>query len=277
MKPVTGIYRIIQLSTGESYIGQAIDIYSRYETHLKTSGGWHDDLKAHLEDYALQILKRCDPSMLDYEEENYIREYDSFYNGFNKTAGGKSGLRPIRLQKDSIQLEKEFQLIYQKEDFTDEEIKQICLDLTKPSLKEHFLKEAKENWDEVCSANSSCGFERTCQKDCRDCILKPLNPPPEECSLFQFPDVKINLTPLRTTKGARLTGYIIDVVDEKFHMGIDFIILYDTDSAKFFTTPVLRNNEFAYANICVRAGAGYRKVHETNYGYFTPTSIKKVK
>ena len=277
MKSVTGIYRIIQLSTGESYVGQAIDIYSRYEQHLKTTGGWHDDLREHPEDYALQILKRCEPYMLDYEEERFIEEYNSFYNGFNKTAGGKAGLRPIRLQKDSIQLEKDFQLVYNKEDFTEEEIKQICLDLAKPSITEHYLKEFSLSWEEACSSYLSCGFERTCVKNCEDCLMKPLCPSLEDCSLSCFPNVKITLKPLRIKKDARLTGYIIETEDSKFHIGVDFIILYDTNSAKFFTTPILSENEFAYGNICVRAGSGFRKVHEENYGYFTPTSIEKVR
>lgn len=270
MKPITGIYRIIKLSTGESYIGQSIDIYTRWEQHKKTTGGWHDDLMKFPEDYVFQILEECNPSELDVKEIEYIKKYDSFYNGLNQTLGGKNGLRPIQLKNNPIKIKDTFNLIYEKKDFTEEEIQKIKVDLLKKSVKEKFLEEAQLALDETVFFSCAGELrEEYCHHDgyCSTCSyyieeMKKVNA--YKSCFFDYPNIPIKISPLRIHKGAKLTGYIFETIDEQIHAGISFIIIWDTDSMKYFSRPFLFKGEFGYANILIPCGTGYKRLPNKN-------------
>lgn len=94
-----GIYLLEFEGTDRVYIGQSVDIEKRYQTHLsKARRGIHaEKLQKAFNTYGvpnLHILKVCDESLLDYEEECLIDEFNSVIDGFNtaKKPGGGHGL-----------------------------------------------------------------------------------------------------------------------------------------------------------------------------------------
>lgn len=97
---VCGIYKITNKITGLCYIGQSIDIFSRWRAHSSAN----DNLKLHqsIKDYGIQnfvfeILELCEKSELDEKEKSWIKKLNSFENGYNMTTGGLTSL-PISPQ-----------------------------------------------------------------------------------------------------------------------------------------------------------------------------------
>jgi group I intron endonuclease len=83
-----GVYCILNITTGERYIGKSINIYKRVSRHF-------DELKANKHcnhrlqnaynvygknKFILQIIKTCDKQILHIEEKYYIRKYNPEYN-----------------------------------------------------------------------------------------------------------------------------------------------------------------------------------------------------
>lgn len=95
---VCGIYCIENLINGKKYIGQSIDIYSRWTNHKnelnrgahineKLQNGWN---KYGPNNFKFYILRQVDIDDLDLFEKYYIELYDSYVNGYNKDFGGSS-------------------------------------------------------------------------------------------------------------------------------------------------------------------------------------------
>ena len=98
------IYQIINKVDGKRYVGQTIDLQKRKNTHfneLKRNAhpnpllqeAWNtwgeENFSFVYEEY--EIL---DEDTLNQKEIETIAKYDSFNNGYNRTAGGQGG--PIR-------------------------------------------------------------------------------------------------------------------------------------------------------------------------------------
>ena len=88
-----GIYKIENLLTGQTYIGQSKDIEQRYKEHL-----YHHNTPVGAAIYELgkeffgfEVLELCDPDQLDEREEYYIEYYKSNVEGFgyNISKGGQ--------------------------------------------------------------------------------------------------------------------------------------------------------------------------------------------
>ena len=86
---ICGIYKITEKSTGKVYIGQSIDIFRRWEQHQQNlaEDEWHNKLYFFTNNFTFEILEECDKSLLNEREAYYIKQYDSFNKGFNKTEG----------------------------------------------------------------------------------------------------------------------------------------------------------------------------------------------
>lgn len=97
-----GIYKITNKLNGKSYIGQSIDIKRRWKQHKKTTPQknknqlYQDFYMCGIENFNFEILEECDIKELDEREIYWINKFDTFYNGYNLTQGGKISLYPTQ-------------------------------------------------------------------------------------------------------------------------------------------------------------------------------------
>ena len=91
-----GIYMITNTITNKKYIGQSIDIEKRWRTHKKKST-WKSQPNNYLyramnkygiDKFKFEILCECNEDELNDLEIEYIKQYDTFENGYNETPGG---------------------------------------------------------------------------------------------------------------------------------------------------------------------------------------------
>lgn len=90
-----GIYKIENTLNGKVYIGQAVNIEVRWEQHKEaiqySTKSWYPEARAEshsINDFSFEVLQECTPSELNELEEYWIKKYDSFNIGYNKTADG---------------------------------------------------------------------------------------------------------------------------------------------------------------------------------------------
>lgn len=97
-KVICGIYKITNLNTNLCYIGQAVDIATRWKTHCKCGLGIDTPqsnklYKAMQEDgvwnFSWELLEECPQSRLNEKEAEYIEIYQSKDYGYNTQAGRK--------------------------------------------------------------------------------------------------------------------------------------------------------------------------------------------
>ena len=107
-----GIYKITNTINNKSYIGQSINIESRW-THHKNYNNQISDYplykafqKYGMENFTFEIIEQCNAADLDSKEIYWIDYYDSYYNGYNQTTGGQSGNSNaiIKISKEEIQI-----------------------------------------------------------------------------------------------------------------------------------------------------------------------------
>ena len=88
-----GIYKFQNLITNEIYIGQSINLESRFKKHLRE---WpYGDTKFYKgiqqygwENFSYEIIEECSQDELNEKEKYWIAYYDSYFNGYNSTPGG---------------------------------------------------------------------------------------------------------------------------------------------------------------------------------------------
>ena len=105
-----GIYKITNKINNKSYIGQSINIesrwihhrnypikYSRYPLYLAFE-------KYGIENFNFEVIEECSCGELDEKEQYYISKYDTYNNGYNQTLGGSSGSygNSIKLSKEDV-------------------------------------------------------------------------------------------------------------------------------------------------------------------------------
>lgn len=97
-KTKTGIYKITSLITDQAYIGQSIDIYTRWCSHCKAGLGIDTPVgnklyKAIQEDglqnFTFELLCQCSKEELDEKERYFIELYQADLFGYNGTKGNK--------------------------------------------------------------------------------------------------------------------------------------------------------------------------------------------
>lgn len=109
MQKISGIYKIENLITKTKYIGQSQDIYSRWYVHKRelNNNSHHNyrlqnDWNVYGENnFDFMIIEECDICQLNNRESYWIREFDSFNNGYNLDLGGL-GIRGYKHTKEQI-------------------------------------------------------------------------------------------------------------------------------------------------------------------------------
>lgn len=97
-----GIYMITNMIDGKRYIGQSIHIRTRLKNHRcrsHYSGDKEYDKvfyrairKYGIENFSINILEECEKEKLNEREVYWIKFYDTYNNGYNKTSGGNNNL-----------------------------------------------------------------------------------------------------------------------------------------------------------------------------------------
>ena len=97
-KTKTGIYKITNIHNDLCYIGQAVDIYKRWNDHCKAGLGidtpvgnkLYKAMKADgLENFTFELLIECPPEELNEKEKYFIELYQSDLYGYNSQAGNR--------------------------------------------------------------------------------------------------------------------------------------------------------------------------------------------
>lgn len=96
MKRICGIYKITNTLTGDSYIGQSVNILERFRAHKKSKNNSRIDRaiqKYGKQNFRLDILLECSADRLDFYEMAAIAEYNTFESDedYNLTEGGQAG------------------------------------------------------------------------------------------------------------------------------------------------------------------------------------------
>ena len=110
---ICGIYKIENLINHKIYIGQAIDIKTRWTKHKNADDNFciHKALKKYgIENFAFSIVEECPKKELNEKEKYYINFYNSLIpNGYNMIEGGANGAALMkRKQVEQYTLEGEY-------------------------------------------------------------------------------------------------------------------------------------------------------------------------
>ena len=100
LRPICGIYIVINLINGHKYVGQSKNIQKRFTNHhcvdyLNPKNCCYNTKfyralrKYGLDHFIVAVLEECKVEELDKKEIQYIQQYDSFKNGYNSTRGGQ--------------------------------------------------------------------------------------------------------------------------------------------------------------------------------------------
>lgn len=92
----TGIYKYENKINGHIYIGQSLNIETRYQQHIydaahrpEVSSGIDIAINKYgIENFTFEIIELCNADLLDERERYWITYYDSYNNGYNRTPGG---------------------------------------------------------------------------------------------------------------------------------------------------------------------------------------------
>ena len=100
------VYILTNSINSKVYIGQTIQsIKDRWYGHCRINCSKNEAdmrikraiLKYGKENFDIRELERCRVEDLDEREIYYIDLYNSFNNGYNSTRGGRSGVKPLKL------------------------------------------------------------------------------------------------------------------------------------------------------------------------------------
>ena len=92
----TGVYKITNQKTDLVYIGQAVDIATRWKNHAKAGLGidtpannklYKAMAEDGLESFSFELLEECSRDQLNEKEKFYINLYQSDQFGYNSTSG----------------------------------------------------------------------------------------------------------------------------------------------------------------------------------------------
>lgn len=103
MEKISGIYCIENIINNKKYIGKSNNIYKRwYDERLGLDKQYFHNIhlqrawnKYGAEAFKFYIIEICDESILPYREQFWIKEFDTYLNGYNQTLGGEGSLGAI--------------------------------------------------------------------------------------------------------------------------------------------------------------------------------------
>lgn len=97
-----GIYKITNKITGKSYVGQSVNIATRWSAHKSASRSeetldgneLHKDmLTLGIDNFSFEVIEETTIDKLDEREIYWINYYNTYYNGYNRTLGGNGNVR----------------------------------------------------------------------------------------------------------------------------------------------------------------------------------------
>lgn len=95
---MVGIYKITNTLNNKCYIGQSIDIKTRWAQHIfegkrNTKKGklYSAMFQDGIENFTFEVIEECNKNLqiLNEREKYWIHYYDSFHSGYNSTIGGQ--------------------------------------------------------------------------------------------------------------------------------------------------------------------------------------------
>lgn len=94
-KIITGIYKLTDLTNNKSYIGQAVDIASRWSEHIKKGLGIDTNnqiiytamKKVGPENFTFEVLEECSSKELNEKEKYWITFFKTMEYGYNMKVG----------------------------------------------------------------------------------------------------------------------------------------------------------------------------------------------
>ena len=93
---VSGIYKITNIKDNKCYIGQSVDIATRFKNHAKCGLGidtpannklYQAMEKEGLENFTWELLEKCPKEQLNEKEKYYIKAYQAVEYGYNSSQG----------------------------------------------------------------------------------------------------------------------------------------------------------------------------------------------
>lgn len=96
---ICGIYKITNVLTEQVYIGQSVDISTRWKSHIKCGLGidasttnklYNNMQKDGVWNFTFELMEKCSKELLNEKEAQWIKMYQSDKFGFNITKGNKT-------------------------------------------------------------------------------------------------------------------------------------------------------------------------------------------
>lgn len=111
------IYMVVNLINNKKYIGQSKNIRKRFQSHhlvdYKNKNNCNYNTKFYqalrkygIDNFEVIILKLCEEKKLDDLEIKYIKEFDTFKNGYNSTEGGQYWSPNIHSEETELKKQK---------------------------------------------------------------------------------------------------------------------------------------------------------------------------
>lgn len=107
-----GIYKITNQINNKIYIGQSINIESRWQKHKYRYNNqnytgydyyiYRAMRKYGIDNFNFEVIEECKISELDERERFWIKHYDSYKNGYNETEGGNNARHPIKISPQML-------------------------------------------------------------------------------------------------------------------------------------------------------------------------------
>ncbi len=159
---ICGIYSIINKISGKMYIGQSVDIYSRWKGHWKqvrqgSTSIIHNAMRSYgKHNFDMHIIELCDKNIINEREIFWINFYNTYNNGYNLTTGGEGVKNKIFTQDEK------------------ESYRTLSIGSNKPILQFDFNGNLIKEWFGVREAGKKTGLNPTtilaCLKNRKNCF-----------------------------------------------------------------------------------------------------------
>lgn len=109
---ICGIYYIKNIVNNNMYIGQSINIKTRFSCHksaLNKNSHYNEKLQEDFNKYGIEsfefgVLEKCNKEDLDELEQHYIKKYNTIKSGYNNASGGLKGFKSSEETKLKVSL-----------------------------------------------------------------------------------------------------------------------------------------------------------------------------